>query len=286
MLQFNETNIYTFDKGINQRYVALYGGDESLLPFQFHSSLIGTVSAVYLRDGIREHNITSKITINKFRTALTSAGAWYVFKKGGYSGTSYCGKFQYKVVITNGIDTKTYYSNWFSLVDEIKMTNYLVINNNYDFDGKIYGANYSDYLYFFEFQIKEIEPFYFEESEDNGNGLISITYQNYLKQFEIKIRVDDHQIKELNKLRLFNNCSLFLNGQNYLLFENPIFQQSYNDLTKLYDVNIVLKISNIEKGTCNTDAGVYEYTGLNERTEINNSGDKGLINATDFELIN
>jgi len=149
----------------NVTLLAPYVSSKELIPFQLHSSVIGLVKGVYLINNSETIDITADITIKKYSTALTADGAWYVHFNTAVANLI-CGTFQLKIVISDGITTVNYYSNFFKIIDvDALFLNKFYVSSSKDILGKLYNSiTYFDTVYFKAHQIKQIEPFIFENN--------------------------------------------------------------------------------------------------------------------------
>jgi hypothetical protein len=272
----------------NVTLLAPYASNKDLIPFQFHSSIIGLVTAVYLINNSETTDITADITIKKYSTALTSDGAWYVHFNTAVANLV-CGTYQLKIVVSDGVLTANYYSNFFKIVNVSNPAQSLMyISSSKDILGKLYNSiTYYDVIYFKPHQIKQIEPFIFENKDDNGDGTETIIYQNFAKQYEIKFICDKHTMNYLSQLYMFDEVTFYYEDYSGTsIFQNLSTDISFNDDIDLYEVTINLKIGELDKNICETDFVVNEYTTINDDNIINNAGDKMLVNANDKLILN
>jgi len=284
MIVFKDTNIWLSErrKTIKQNFVEVFASNKRLIPFQIHSDYIVNVKKIYLSNGVTQEDVTAKFLTISYKTALNINGSWHICQ--ALNNVDFdCGNYQLIVVLTDLATDFTYYSNFFNVAT---FNDFLLIGNDNDFLGKLYGSKFSERLYLPTYRLKRTEPFIYEDSEDNGDGTNTVTYQNLLEQFIVKFFLTSRYYNELSKIVLYNNIKFVYEKTIYDVIDTPIIESDYNSELQLFEVEITFKVNSIEKTACQSDFNVFTFTGLQEDNRINDSNDRLKINNTDNLIIN
>jgi len=266
MLKFNETNIFSIDNTKNIKFVQPQVPNSLLIPFQFHSEFKGVVNKIYLINAANTIDITSQTAIYLicYQSDNVNAGFWYIFENINELDIRVCGDYQLKIILTNNVITKTFYSNYFTLINTVP-DSYLTFTSTKQFLGntnRYYSDTYFEKIYFSEFYLRKLEPIKFSKPIDNGNGTESFAYQRNTKKFELKLLCNNVYLDILENINLYD--IIVLNSTNYQININtaPEISFDFDDGKGLYDVTITFVGDYIEIKNCNTVIPFNRYTSI------------------------
>lgn len=268
MLFFNKTNIFTYKKELNDKYVGFLASDRYFLPFQLvipKDAVFSSVTELVFQND--SQTFASTDIQNDLEILEDTDNIYIIFKRPNFPITALnCGTYQLKITVeVNNYEIvpplvkRYYYSNFFTIVPDSEIVGIFNYSNSFDFDNKIYQTSYKNVLNFVN-QTLNVNPFYKEIATERADGSKVYEYQSYSEIYTVIIFGDIWTVREIQKIQFFDTQSVTIIHLNIIdeniHLRNEV-QQSFED-NRYYKITLSFTINNIEKNLCESNKEISE----------------------------